>query len=63
MGLIESYRTARVSFQVDRHTGQIDVPVPGETYVVSLAQIRRFLAATGHADLLGTTRASAGARQ
>ena len=63
VGLIESYRTARVSFQVDRHTGQIDVPVPGETYVVSLAQIRRFLATTGHAGLLGTTRASAGAHQ
>jgi len=63
VGLIESYRTARVSFQVDRHTGQIDVPVPGETYVVSLAQIRRFLAATGHAGLLGTTRSSAGAHQ
>jgi hypothetical protein len=63
VGLIESYRTARVSFQVDRHTGQIDVPVPGETYVVSLAQIRRFLAATGHAGLLGTTRASADAHQ
>ena len=49
VGLIEGYRTARVSFQVDSHTGQIDVPVPGETYVVSLAQIRRFLAATGDA--------------
>ena len=63
VGLIEGYRTARVSFQVDSHTGQIDVPVPGETYVVSLAQIRRFLAATGHADLQGTTRASAGAHR
>ena len=63
VGLIESYRTARVSFQLDRHTGQIDVPVPGETYVVSLPQIRRFLATTGHAGLLGTTRTSAGAHQ
>src|SRR5262249_10109418 len=53
VGIIEGYRTARVSFQVDNHPGQIDVPVPGETYVVSLAQIRRFLGETGHADLLG----------
>src|SRR5206468_4100382 len=51
VGLIEGYRTARVSFQLDSRPGQIDVPVAGETYVVSLAQIHRFLNETGHAEL------------
>jgi S1-C subfamily serine protease len=53
LGLVESYRTARVQFEVDTHPGHIDVPVPGETYVTPLADIRRFLSEAGYADLIG----------
>lgn len=51
VGLVEGYRTARVSFKGSA-SGYIDVPVPGETYLVSLAEIRAFLEAAGYADLV-----------
>ena len=55
LGLVEGYRTARVSFSGDAQ--YIDVPVPGETYVVPLADIRRFLVRADRKDLLGTLSA------
>jgi len=56
VGLVEGYRTARVSFRVDAYPGHIDVPVPGETYVTPLAQIRRFLSEAGYAELVNHGR-------
>jgi S1-C subfamily serine protease len=53
VGLIEGYRTARVSFKGETASRYIDVPVPGETYVVPLADIRQFLTESGHSALLG----------
>src|SRR5262249_12736782 len=52
VGLVEGYRTARVSFKGEAPAPYIDVPVPGETYVTSLADIRRFLTESGYATLL-----------
>jgi S1-C subfamily serine protease len=52
VGLVEGYRTARVSFTGDATPRYIDVPVPGGTYVVPLVDIRRFLAGTAYASLL-----------
>ena len=52
VGLVEGYRTARVSFKGEAAERYIDVPVPGETYVTSLGSIRRFLADAGYAKLL-----------
>jgi hypothetical protein len=57
LGLVEGYRTARVSFNGDAQ--YIDVPVPGETYVVPLADIRRFLLQADRKDLLGNLGAAA----
>ena len=57
LGLVEGYRTARVSFNGDAQ--YIDVPVPGETYVVPLADIRRFLMQAGGQELLGNLSAVA----
>jgi hypothetical protein len=51
IGLVEGYRTARVSFKGES-ARYIDVPVPGETYATSLADIRRFLGETGYGALL-----------
>jgi serine protease Do len=53
VGLVEGYRTARVSFKGDMAARYIDVPVPGETYVAPLADIRRFLTDSGYAELTG----------
>ena len=52
VGLVEGYRTARVSFKGEAAARYIDVPVPGETYVTSLGSIRRFLTDAGYAKLL-----------
>jgi serine protease Do len=59
VGLVEGYRTARVSFDGDGSPQHIDVPVPGETYLVPLADIRRFLIQTDQQDLLGNLRSMA----
>jgi S1-C subfamily serine protease len=58
LGLVEGYRTARVSFPGDA-SYYIDVPLPGESYVVPLADIRRFLIEADQQDLVGDLRATA----
>jgi len=60
LGLVEEYGTARVSCGGDAR--YIDVPVPGETDVVPLAAIRRFLVPADRQDLLGTFGAAATTR-
>jgi serine protease Do len=54
VGLIEGYRTARVSFKGDAAQRYLEVPVPGETYVTPLADVRRFLSESGFVGLLDT---------
>lgn len=51
VGLIESYRTARVSMQGSPER-VIEVPVPGETTLISADAIRGFLAEAGLAQFL-----------
>jgi hypothetical protein len=63
VGLVEGYRTARVSFKGDASSRYIDVPVPGETYVAPLEDIRRFLTDSGHAELAGIRPAFAAPRR
>lgn len=64
VGIVEGYRTARVSFSGDSPPQYIEVPVPGETYVVPLADIRQFLIEANQQDLLGELRTTtAGTRQ
>lgn len=60
IGLVEGYRTARLTSQGSEPPWYIDVPMPGQTLVTPLADIRRFLAETGHAELILDTPASAG---
>jgi len=52
LGLVEGYRTARVVSKGTEQSWYIDVPVPGQTIVTPLTDIRRFLADIGHADLI-----------
>jgi serine protease Do len=63
VGLVEGYRTARVSFKGDTAARYIDVPVPGETYVAPLGDIRLFLGGTDYAGLLGSRPAMAAPRR
>ncbi len=51
IGMVEGYRTARMTLRGDPGSS-VEFPVPGETYVVPAAAIRRFLQATGHGHLL-----------
>ncbi len=60
IGLVEGYRTARVTSQGNEPPWYIDVPMPGQTLVTPLSDIRRFLAETGHAGLILATPESAG---
>jgi hypothetical protein len=51
VGLIEGYGTARVPFGEKPTLQYIDVPVPGETYVTSLATIEGFLRDSGQVNV------------
>ena len=54
VGLVESYRTARVSLPGGT-ASYIEVPSPGETNVTPLTAICRFLMEVGYASLLGSS--------
>ena len=56
VGLIEGYGTARVPFGQKPTLQYIDVPVPGETYVTSLATIESFLRDSGQVNLSALRR-------
>jgi len=60
IGLVEGYRTARVTSQGSEPSWYIDVPMPGQTLVTPLSDIRRFLGETGHSELILATRGTAG---
>jgi S1-C subfamily serine protease len=53
LGIIEGYGTSRVTAQGGSQGWYIDVPMPGQTMVTPLADIRRFLGETEHAQVLG----------
>jgi S1-C subfamily serine protease len=55
IGLIKGYSTARVSAHGADPPWYIDVPVPGQTFVTPLSDVRRFLSETGYADLIGSS--------
>ena len=49
LGLVEGLGTARVA--LDKPASQyIDVPMPGETYVIAVPTIRQFLRNAGYGD-------------
>jgi len=52
LGVVEGFSTARVIAQGATPSWYIDVPVPGQTLVTPLADIRRFLREVEQADLL-----------
>jgi len=55
VGIVEGYRSAQVSYRdggKDASLHSFQIPVPGETYVVSLTEIRRFLESAGLGQLV-----------
>lgn len=56
IGVVKGYSTARVSAQGADPPWYIDVPVPGQTFVTPLSDVRRFLAEAGYADLIGSPK-------
>jgi serine protease Do len=59
IGLVEGYNTARVTARGVDPPWYIDVPVPGQTFVAPVVEIKRFLEQTGHADVLPSETARA----
>jgi serine protease Do len=47
LGLVEGYRTASVALKDRTQTFSLKVPMPGETFVISVEQIREFLRGAG----------------
>jgi S1-C subfamily serine protease len=58
IGVIKGYSTARVSAHGADPPWYIDVPVPGQTFVTPLSDMRRFLREAGYADLIGSLSGS-----
>src|SRR5262249_2308441 len=54
IGVVEGYSTARVSAQGANPPWYIDVPVPGQTFVTPLSDVRRFLAEIGSLHLVAS---------
>jgi S1-C subfamily serine protease len=52
LGVVEGYRTATVSLKLAGAPYSFQVPMPGETFVVHAAEIRRFLTDRGYSRLL-----------
>lgn len=52
VGIVEGYRTAKVSFAVAKEDFSFDVPMPGETFAAPTAKLRAFLDAQGFGHLL-----------
>jgi len=52
LGLVEGFSTARLTAQGSSPGLYVDVPVPGQTFVTPLSDVRQFLADIERADLL-----------
>jgi hypothetical protein len=50
LGIVEGYQTASIAVKEQARTFSVKVPMPGETFVVPIARVRRFLE---EADLAG----------
>ncbi len=51
IGLVEGYQTTSIALKSQTQTYSVKVPVPGETYVIPIGQIRKFLADAALDDL------------
>ena len=54
IGVIEGYSTAKVMSKGATPAWSIEVPVPGQTYVTPLSDVKRFLAQTSYAEFFAS---------
>jgi hypothetical protein len=47
LGIVEGYRSASVALKDRTHTFSLKVPMPGETFVIAVEQMREFLKGSG----------------
>lgn len=59
LGLVEGYRTAKVSFPMGEDRLSFDIPMPGETFAAPAPKIRAFLHEKGLSHLLEGSAATA----
>jgi len=62
LGVVEGYQTASIAVKGATRTYSVKVPMPGETFVVPLTRIRRFLSEAG-LDRVGARTAWEGKRR
>ncbi len=53
LGVVEGYQTASIALKDRAQTYSVKVPMPGETFVVPIARIRRFLQDAGLTEVSG----------
>jgi hypothetical protein len=51
LGIVEGYQTASIAIQGNSQTYSLKVPLPGETFVVPIGQIRHFLDKAGMTEV------------
>ncbi|HCF58449.1 MAG TPA: serine protease, partial [Myxococcales bacterium] len=57
LGIIEGYRTAKVTIPMAEEAVSFDLPMPGETFAAPAAKVRRFLGEKGLDSLVGSAEA------
>jgi S1-C subfamily serine protease len=60
IGIVEGYSTARVTSHGASPPWYIDVPVPGQTFVTPVAEVKHFLSLANYAELVGPADGRAG---
>ncbi len=60
IGIIEGYRTAKLTFPVDGALYSFDIPMPGETFAAPVEKLVRFVRESGFGDLVDSQRAARG---
>jgi S1-C subfamily serine protease len=62
VGIVEGYQTASIAVKGGSQTYSVKVPMPGETFVVPITRIRRFLEEAGLEDTAGRPGNDAGGK-
>jgi hypothetical protein len=63
VGVVEGYQTASIAVKDRTQTYSVKVPMPGETFVVPISRIRRFLEEAGLGEASGASRTSEGPKE
>lgn len=59
IGIIEGYRTAKLTFPIDGTLYSFDIPMPGETFAAPVDKLVRFVRESGFGDVIDASRPGA----